>query len=72
MDGYLVVRRTGDTLLGVDLPPGAREVRLRLESSPYAQRKMFSVVAVLLAVATIPVPVAWRRTVTRWLPFREA
>ena len=45
-----VVRRINHTLLGVDLPPGSREVRLRFESSAYATGKVISVVALLLAL----------------------
>lgn len=56
-----VVRRMNHTLLGVDLPPGAREVRLRFESSAYAKGKLVSVLAVLAATAMVVLPAVRRR-----------
>jgi len=56
-----VVRRIDHTLLGVDLPPGSREVRLWFESSAYAKGKVVSVVALLLAAAMILLPAARKR-----------
>jgi uncharacterized membrane protein YfhO len=57
-----VVRRIDHTLLGVDLPPGSREVRLQFKSTAYAKGKVVSIVALLLAVAMIVVPVIKRQT----------
>lgn len=51
-----VVRRVNHTLIGVDLPPGAREVRLRFESPEYATGKWISLVALLVAVGMMVGP----------------
>jgi len=51
-----VVRRADHTLISVDIPPGAKEVRLWFDSPTYARGKMISVVSLLLAVAMMFVP----------------
>jgi hypothetical protein len=56
-----VVRRVDHTLLGVDLPPGAREVRLRFASAAYATGKAVSLVALLAATGMIILPAVRRR-----------
>jgi hypothetical protein len=58
-----VVRRIDHTLLGVDLPPGSREVRLRFESSGYAKGKVISLIALLLAMGMILVTATRRHAV---------
>lgn len=60
-----VVRRIDHTLLGVDLPPGARRVRLRFESSAYARGRMVSLVALLAATAMVVLPAVRRRAGAR-------
>ncbi len=56
-----VVRRINHTMLGVDLPAGAREVRLRFASAAYANGKLVSLVALLVAMAMMVVPSVSRR-----------
>jgi uncharacterized membrane protein YfhO len=51
-----VVRRADHTLISVDIPPGAKEVRLWFDSPTYARGKMISVVSLLLAAAMMFVP----------------
>jgi hypothetical protein len=51
-----VVRRADHTLISVDVPPGAKEVRLWFESPTYARGKMVSVISLLLAAAMMFVP----------------
>ena len=57
-----LVRRINHALLGVDLPPDAREVRLRFESSAYATGKIVSLIALLVAAAMIVLPAVRRRS----------
>jgi hypothetical protein len=45
-----VVRRADHTLLSVDLPPGAKSVKLTFASPEYATGKVVSLVSVLLAL----------------------
>ncbi|MBV9880816.1 MAG: hypothetical protein JO180_10000 [Gemmatirosa sp.] len=54
------VRRVDYTLLGVDLPAGAREVRLWFDSPAYARGRMVSGVSLLAAIAMTLVPVVRR------------
>lgn len=51
-----IVRRADHTLISVDVPPGAKEVRLWFESATYARGKMISVISLLLAAAMMFVP----------------
>lgn len=46
-----VVGRAQMTLMGVELPAGARHIELRFQSPPYESGKMITVVALLMAVA---------------------
>ncbi|MDB4915847.1 MAG: hypothetical protein JWM95_3491 [Gemmatimonadetes bacterium] len=55
------VRRVNHTLLGVDLPSGAREVRLRFDSAAYARGKLVSAFSLLVAVGWFLVPLLTRR-----------
>src|SRR4029079_18265551 len=56
-----VVRRADHALLSVDLPPGAREVRLWFESATFARGKMFSLFALALAAAMMLGPIVHER-----------
>ena len=47
------VRRADHTLLSVDVPAGAREVRLWFAAADYARGKEVSLVALVLAVGMI-------------------
>ena len=58
-----VVRRMDHTLLGVDLPAGAREVRLIFDSSAYARGKIVSALSLLTAVCMIVLPLFRQRHV---------
>ena len=51
-----VVRRANHTLISVDVPPGAKEVRLWFESATYARGKVISVISLLMAAAMMFVP----------------
>lgn len=51
-----VVRRMNHTLLGVDLPAGARQVRLTFDSAAYAQGKVITALSLLAAVGMILLP----------------
>ena len=51
-----IVRRADHTLISVDIPPGAKEVRLWFKSATYARGKMISLISVLLAAAMMFVP----------------
>ena len=51
-----IVRRADHTLISVDVPPGAKEVRLWFDSPTYARGKMISVISLLLAAAMMFVP----------------
>ncbi len=53
-----VVRRADHSLLSVDLPPGAKSVRLWFDSAAYARGKIVSVVALLAALALTLIPLA--------------
>ena len=55
------VRRVDHTLLGVDLPPGAREVRLRFDSPAYARGKVVSGLSLLAAGTMLILPMGRRR-----------
>jgi hypothetical protein len=46
-----VVRRVDHALIGVELPPGAREVQLRFESSAYRTGQWISAASLLIALA---------------------
>lgn len=54
------VRRADHTLLSVDVPVGAREVRLWFASATYERGKLISIVALLMALAMIAVPLVRR------------
>jgi hypothetical protein len=56
-----VVRRADHTLISVDIPAGAREVRLWFDSATYALGKWISVFSLLVAVGMMAVP-RFRRT----------
>ena len=56
-----IVRRADASLLSVDLPPGAREVRLWFDSPAYATGKVVSAIALALALLMMIVPVAQER-----------
>lgn len=62
-----VVRRVDYTLLGVDLPPGARQVRLVFRSAAYSRGKVISAVSLLLAAIMIALPLALQRGRSREL-----
>lgn len=62
------VRRVNHALLGVDLPPGAREVRLRFDSPAYARGKVISGLSLLAAGAMLLLPVVRRRRATAGVP----
>lgn len=55
------VRRADHALLSVDIPSGAREVRLWFDSATYARGKMLSLFALVLAAAMIVAPVVHER-----------
>ncbi len=55
------VRRGDAALVAVELPPGAKEVRLRYEEPAYEQGKLVSLAALLACGAWIGVPLARRR-----------
>lgn len=55
------VRRADHALLSVDLPPGARDVRLTFASAAYARGKWISLVALLIALAALVAPMVRRR-----------
>ncbi len=55
------VRRADHTLLSVDLPRGAREVRLNFDSPEYARGKLVSLFALLVAAGMIVVPIVVER-----------
>lgn len=57
------VRRLNHTMLGIDLPAGAREVRLRFASSAYARGKIVSALSVLAAVGMILLPLLRQRRI---------
>jgi hypothetical protein len=61
------VRRVNHTLLGVDLPAGARDVAITFDSPAYARGKLVSLVALIVAVAmtTAPFVPALRRRARR-------
>jgi hypothetical protein len=52
------VRRADHSLLSVDLPPGAKTVRLWFDSLAYARGKILSAVALLAALALTLIPLA--------------
>jgi len=52
-----IVRRANHSLLSVDLPPGAKSVRLWFDSAAYARGKVLSVISLLAALALTFVPV---------------
>ena len=56
-----VVRRMDHTLLGVDLPAGAREVRLKFDSTSYARGKVVSVLSLLAAACMVLLPLLLQR-----------
>jgi uncharacterized membrane protein YfhO len=58
------VRRADHTFLSVDLPPGAREVRLQFDSAIYSKGKVISAISLLVAVLMVVIPIAMssRRT----------
>ena len=66
VDGKVgTVRRVNHTLLGVDLAPGAREVRLRYDSSDYSRGKLISAISLLFACGLIAAPLLPRRGKSR-------
>lgn len=56
-----VVRRANHTMLSVDLPPGARAVRLWFDSREYAMGKRVSLVCVLMALGLVVLGVVRER-----------
>jgi len=56
------VRHLNHTLLGVDLPIGARVVRLRFDSTEFATGTLISLVAMAPACLMIVLPIVRRRT----------
>ena len=56
-----VVRRADHALLSVDLPSGAREVRLKYDSPAYARGKLISLVSLLAACGMLLVPLLFER-----------
>jgi uncharacterized membrane protein YfhO len=56
-----VVRRADHALLSVDLPSGAREVRLRFDSPAYAEGKLITLGALLVACGMVIVPMLLER-----------
>ena len=50
------VRRIDHTLLGVDLPPGAREVQLCFDSPEYSRGKTVSLLSLLAAAGMALLP----------------
>ncbi len=58
------VRRLDHTLLGVDLPPGTREVRLHFDSPEYAWGKTISVLSLLATAGMILLPLLRQRVST--------
>jgi len=56
-----MVRWADHTLISVDLPAGAREVRLWFAGADYARGKIISLVWLLIAVAMIGAGVLWDR-----------
>jgi hypothetical protein len=65
VDGQVgTVRRVNHTLLGVDLPPGARTVRLHFESPEYIRGKIVSALALLVAAGMIGWPALRRHSTT--------
>jgi hypothetical protein len=60
-----VVRRADHSLLSVDLPVGAKSVRLWFDSAEYARGKVISLLSVLIALGMVVAPFAFgRRTQT--------
>ena len=55
------VRRADQTLISVDLPPGAKEVQLTFDSPTYAKGKLVSLVALLIAALMIAAPLVLGR-----------
>ena len=55
------IRRADHTLLSVDVPPGARSVRLWFDSRTYAKGKIVSLVALLFAAGMIGTPMIGRQ-----------
>jgi len=53
-----VVRRANHSLLSVDLPPGAKSVRLWFDSSAYARGKVMSLVSLIAALGLTLIPLA--------------
>jgi hypothetical protein len=51
-----IVRRADHSLLSVDLPPGARSVRLWFDSPAYARGKIMSAIALVAAIALTLIP----------------
>jgi hypothetical protein len=53
-----VVRRANHSVLSVDLPPGAKNVRLWFDSATYARGKIVSLIALIAALGLTLVPLA--------------
>lgn len=53
-----IVRRANHSLLSVDLPPGAKSVRLWFDSGTYARGKIVSLVALVAALGLTLIPLA--------------
>lgn len=51
-----VVRRANHSLIGVDLPAGAKEIRLQFASASYARGKTISMIALVAALLMMLVP----------------
>jgi uncharacterized membrane protein YfhO len=56
-----VVRRANHSLIGIELPAGAKSVRLWFDSPAYAKGKIVSVVALVAALALTLTPLFVRR-----------
>ncbi|MGV3707262.1 MAG: YfhO family protein [Gemmatimonas sp.] len=54
VDGKTVdVSRADYTIMGIPLPPGAKQVQLRFDSAPYQQGKLITIVALLAAIGAV-------------------
>jgi len=60
-----VIHRADHSLLSVEVPAGAKEVRLWFDQPSYARGKVISLVALLAALAMIGVPLARDRSVRK-------
>jgi len=56
------VLRGDGTLITVPVPAGAREISLRYEGRAYARGRLLTVISLVVVVAALLVPAAWRRS----------